>query len=840
MIGMAKRREPEKPIAKDDPSRILDINMEDVMHNSMMPYAEHVILERALPRVEDGLKPVQRRILYTMMELGTTPDKPHRKCARIVGDCLGKYHPHGDSSVYGALVHMAQDFSMRAPMVDGHGNFGSIDGDGAAAMRYTEARMTPLAMEMLRDIEKDTVPFRLNFDDTLKEPDMLPARFPNLLVNGANGIAVGLATNIPTHNLGESVRAVLAQMDNPEISLEELMQILPGPDFPTGGVLLNNDEIRRGYETGRGKLTLRARVHIEDGTNGKKLLVITEVPYQVNKAAMLEKIHKLSEEKKAALGGICDIRDESDRTGMRAVIELKRDTDPAKVLAYLYKYSDLQITFGVNMVAISGGKPVLLTLKQLIAGYIDYQKQVVTRRTEYELKQAKARAHILQGLMIALDNLDEVIALIRASKSPKEARIGLMERFELTDVQAQAILDMRLQRLTNLEVEALRKEYADILKLITRLEGILKSEKKLREVIRKEMEALAEQYADERRTALEAPEDVPVELPDSTPVPEDAVVVFTESGYLKRILPAQLKRTPLPTPEENPGDSARFLMNTTTAETLYIFTSLGNCYPVNVGKLAECKPRDRGQLLAGVLAGLEDGEQALYMMTADSGKLKSMPDFLFVTRRGMIKRTAAADYDVRSRKYPALSLKKEDSLLDVRPADIDRDVLLITRGGMSIRFPLSGVPVQGRIAAGVRAMSVETGDEVCCFRQIAEGDEIILFSERGWAKRIPQLDFEPQNRSGKGVRCFAFNKNGSNGRMIAGVCVLPESTPCTLLVSQLRSPVTKLSKTEILLQNRSGRGMPYIMAILDDVVTSITPVVIPEQAASPADRSAST
>jgi len=837
---MAKRREPEKPIAKDDPSRILDINMEDVMHNSMMPYAEHVILERALPRVEDGLKPVQRRILYTMMELGTTPDKPHRKCARIVGDCLGKYHPHGDSSVYGALVHMAQDFSMRAPMVDGHGNFGSIDGDGAAAMRYTEARMTPLAMEMLRDIEKDTVPFRLNFDDTLKEPDMLPARFPNLLVNGANGIAVGLATNIPTHNLGESIRAVLAQMDNPEISLEELMQILPGPDFPTGGVLLNNDEIRRGYETGRGKLTLRARVHIEDGTNGKKLLVITEVPYQVNKAAMLEKIHKLSEEKKAALGGICDIRDESDRTGMRAVIELKRDTDPAKVLAYLYKYSDLQITFGVNMVAISGGKPVLLTLKQLIAGYIDYQKQVVTRRTEYELKQAKARAHILQGLMIALDNLDEVIALIRASKSPKEARIGLMERFELTDVQAQAILDMRLQRLTNLEVEALRKEYADILKLITRLEGILKSEKKLREVIRKEMEALAEQYADERRTALEAPEDVPVELPDSTPVPEDAVVVFTESGYLKRILPAQLKRTPLPTPEENPGDSARFLMNTTTAETLYIFTSLGNCYPVNVGKLAECKPRDRGQLLAGVLAGLEDGEQALYMMTADSGKLKSMPDFLFVTRRGMIKRTAAADYDVRSRKYPALSLKKEDSLLDVRPADIDRDVLLITRGGMSIRFPLSGVPVQGRIAAGVRAMSVETGDEVCCFRQIAEGDEIILFSERGWAKRIPQLDFEPQNRSGKGVRCFAFNKNGSNGRMIAGVCVLPESTPCTLLVSQLRSPVTKLSKTEILLQNRSGRGMPYIMAILDDVVTSITPVVIPEQAASPADRSAST
>ena len=472
---MAKRKEPEKPIVKDDPSRILDINMEDVMHNSMMPYAEHVILERALPRVEDGLKPVQRRILYTMMELGTTPDKPHRKCARIVGDCLGKYHPHGDSSVYGALVHMAQDFSMRCPMVDGHGNFGSIDGDGAAAMRYTEARMTPLAMEMLRDIEKDTVPFRLNFDDTLKEPDMLPARFPNLLVNGANGIAVGLATNIPTHNLGEAVRAVIAQMENPDITLDELMKILPGPDFPTGGVLLCNEEIRRGYETGKGKLTLRARVNIEDGPSGRKLLVITEIPYQINKAAMLEKIQKLSEDKKVALGGIYDIRDESDRTGMRAVIELKRDVDPLRTLSYLYKYSDLQVTFGVNMVAIVGGKPKQLSLKELIASYIDYQKQVVTRRTEYELKQAKARAHVLEGLMIALDNLDEVIALIRASKSPKEARIGLMERFALTEIQAQAILDMRLQRLTNLEVEALRKEYADILKLIARLEVILKS-----------------------------------------------------------------------------------------------------------------------------------------------------------------------------------------------------------------------------------------------------------------------------------------------------------------------------------------------------------------------------
>ena len=817
---MPKKKD-DQPIVKDDPSRILDVNMEDVMHNSMMPYAEHVILERALPRVEDGLKPVQRRILYTMMELGTTPDKPHRKCARIVGDCLGKYHPHGDSSVYGALVHMAQDFSMRCPMVDGHGNFGSIDGDGAAAMRYTEARMTPLAMEMLRDIEKDTVPFRLNFDDTLKEPDMIPARFPNLLVNGANGIAVGLATNIPTHNLGEAVRAVLAPMDDPDISLDDLMKILPGPDFPTGGILVDNEEIRRGYETGRSKLTLRARVSIEDGTAGRKLLVITEIPYQINKSAMLEKILKLSEEKKAALGGIYDIRDESDRTGMRAVIELKRDVDPQRVLAYLYKYSDLQVTFGVNMVAIAGGKPVLLNLKQLIAHYVDYQKGVVTRRTEYELKQAKARAHILEGLMIALDNLDEVIALIRASKSPKDARVALMERFALTEVQAQAILDMRLQRLTNLEVEALRKEYADILKLISRLEGILKSEKKLREVIRKEMEAIAEQYTDERRTTLEKPDEAPVELPDNAPVPEDAVIIFTRGGYLKRVSPAQLKRTPIPAVEESEADSARWQLASTTAETLYIFTNLGNCYPVSVGKLTEFKPRDRGQLLSGVLAGLEEGEQALFMLTADSAKLKTMPDFLFVTKKGMIKRSSAEDYDVRSRKYPALSLKKGDALLDIRLAPTDDDILLISRDGMSIRFPLSGVPVQGRIAAGVRAMSVEATDEVIWFSQLSEKDEVILFSERGWAKRIPQLDFESQNRGGKGVRCFYFNKNGSNGRVIAGILLSARDVPAALLVTQVRSPMTRLDKAEILLQNRQGKGMPYLMAILDDIVTAL-------------------
>ena len=830
---MARRKEPEKPIVKDDPSRILEINMEDVMHNSMMPYAEHVILERALPRVEDGLKPVQRRILYTMMELGTTPDKPYRKCARIVGDCLGKYHPHGDSSVYGALVHMAQDFSLRCPMVDGHGNFGSIDGDSAAAMRYTEARMTPLALEMLRDIEKDTVPFRLNFDDTLREPDMLPARFPNLLVNGANGIAVGLATNIPTHNLGEAIRAVVAQMENPDISLDELMTILPAPDFPTGGVLIQNEEIRRGYETGRGKLTLRARVHVEDGAAGRKLLVITEIPYQVNKSAMLEKILRLSEEKKAALGGIYDIRDESDRTGMRAVIELKRDVDPQRVLAYLYKYSDLQITFGVNMVAIAGGKPVQMGLKQMIGYYIDYQKQVVSRRTAYELKQARARAHILEGLMIALDNLDEVIALIRASKSPKEAKAGLMERFSLTDVQAQAILDMRLQRLTNLEIVALRKEYADLLKLISQLEGILKSEKKLLGVIRREMEAIAAAYAEDgRRTTLELPDDTPVELPDNTPVAEDAVVVFTRGGYLKRVSPAQLRRAPLPSPAENLAESARFLLPTTTAETLYILTDRGNCYAHPVGRLAESKPKDRGQLLSGVLAGLEEGEQALLMLTGTPAGLSALPDLLFITRNGVIKRTAAKDYDVRSRKYPALSLKKGDELLDIRLADGQPDLLLVTRFGMCIRFPLSGVPVQGRTASGVKGMTVEPGDAVCWAVSVGAEDEAVLFSDRGWGKRLMALDFEVQNRGGKGVRCFPFNRNGSNGQSLAGFLLSPRGVDTLLLVTQTRSPATQLRKSEMVVQSRTGKGMPYVMAILDDVVTGVLALPEPQESSS--------
>ncbi len=821
---MAKKKTSDnRPIPKDDPSRILQTSVEDVMHQSMIPYAEHVILERALPRVEDGLKPVQRRILYTMMELGTTPDKPHRKCARIVGDCLGKYHPHGDSSVYDAMVRMAQDFSMRGVMVDGHGNFGSIDGDSAAAMRYTEARMAPLAMQMLRDIEKDTVPFRLNFDDTLKEPDMLPARFPNLLVNGATGIAVGLATNIPPHNLGETVSAVIAQIEKPNITLDELMQILPGPDFPTGGVLVNNEEIRKGYETGRSKLSVRARVEIEEGAAGRKLIVIHEIPYTVNKAAMLEKILKLSEEKKAQLGCIYDIRDESDRNGMRAVIELKKDADEQKVLNLLYKYSDLQVTFGVNMVAIAEGKPVQMGLKTMIGPFIRHQKNVVTRRTEYDLKHARARAHILQGLMIAVDNLDEVIALIRSSKNPKEAKEKLMFRFDLTDVQAQAILDMRLQRLTNLEIVALRKEYEDILKLIDKLEGILGSEKKLLNVIKKELQEIADEYADERRTTIEAAEEVPAEVFKEVLAPEEVIVAYTRAGFLKRMRPDVYRKNPLPAREESEADSAEFLFMSRTDETLLIFTDHGNCYPLAVSSLNECKPKDRGQLLSGVLAGLEDGEKALWISCLRMVDVGHMPDYLFVTKQGMIKRTAAVDYDVRSKKFAAVNLKKDDALMAVFPAATRDDILMLSRSGMCIRFALDTIPTQGRVSAGVKCMQVDDSDEVIWIGQISENEQMVLFSERGYAKRLMAVDFEKQNRKGKGVKSFYFNKNGSNGRYLAGV-VKVEKGPCDLIVSQMKSAPTRLPKDSILLQGKQDRGNPCVMAILDDVVTGVVAV----------------
>ncbi|MBQ4075151.1 MAG: DNA topoisomerase 4 subunit A [Clostridia bacterium] len=807
----------KKPVQVITPD-IIQTPLEDVLHQSMMPYAEYVILERAIPRVEDGLKPVQRRILYTMNELGLTPDKPHRKCARIVGDCLGKYHPHGDSSVYDALTRMAQPYSLRGVMVDGHGNFGSIDGDSAAAMRYTEARMAPLALQMLRDIEKDTVPFRLNFDDTLKEPDLLPARFPNLLVNGASGIAVGLATNIPPHNLREVTDAVCMQIDHPDVTLDELMKAVPAPDFPTGGILLDTPEIRAAYETGRGKLTVRAKVEIEPGNAGRTLLVVTEIPFGVAKAAMLEKILRLSEEKKAALGCIHDIRDESDRTGMRAVIELKKEADPRKVLAYLYKYSDLQVTFGVNLVAVAEGKPVQMGLKTVIGHFIRHQKNVVTRRTQYELEQAKARAHILEGLIIAVDNLDEVIALIRASKNGKEAKARLMERFGFTDIQAQAILDLRLQRLTGLEIEALRKEYADILKLIDTLEGILKSEKKLLNVIKKELREIADQFGDDRRTQLfKEKEEDQIDVTQEAPPPEEAVVFLTRAGHLRRMAPRYYEKLEMP---EHEGEMARWIFHTQTDHTLLFFTNKGNCYPLSVGALTENnRPKDRGVTLSGVLAGLEMGEKCVSLLLITPGSLNAMGDLIFFTKQGQVKRTSAAEYDVKRAKFAAINLKGDDQLLCVTGEEDGADLMLITRGGMCIRFQADQVPQMGRVSAGVRGIKLEDQDEVLLATPLTNSHQILLFTERGYAKRLMGAMFDVQGRAGKGVKCVSFNKSGSTGTYVGAAARITASRPFTVL--QNGGLMTPMISDELPCQNLADKGKPTVMAVLDDVVMEL-------------------
>ena len=786
---------------------IVQKTMEDVMHDSMMPYSEHVILERALPRVEDGLKPVQRRILFTMHELGLTSDKPHRKCARIVGDCLGKYHPHGDSSVYDALARMAQPFAMRALLVDGHGNFGSIDGDSPAAMRYTEARMTGFAEILLQDIDKDTVGFHLNFDDTLKEPDLLPARFPNLLVNGAMGIAVGLATNIPPHNMGETIDAAVAMIDKPGITTRELMHYLPGPDFPTGGVLACGEELVQAYETGRGRLKLRAKVHIEDGSAGRKMIVLTEMPYPANKAALLEKVLRLSEEKKALLGGIYDIRDESDRTGMRAVIELRKDADVDKTLAALYKYSDLQMTFGVNMVAIADGKPVQMGVKTMLEHFIRHQKNVVTRRTKYELAQAEARAHILEGLIVAVDNLDEVIRLIRASKNPKEAKTRLIERFGFSEIQAQAILDMRLQRLTNLEILALKQEYAELERLIKRLKGILASEKKLLEVIKAELKEIREKYADARRTQLvDSFEEIAIEA--EAPVADEAVVLLTRSGFAKRMPPREADKA---------QEAGATRIRAMTDARLLFFSDRGNCYPVAVSQIPECRARDRGMPFGGFLAGLEKGEQVVAVLPAGdySGEL------LFVTAGGLVKRTAMADLNVRKSRFAAMGLKGSDKVAAVlNPANCE-SVLLISRGGMAIHFGVEDVSVIGRTAAGVKGMTLTAEDRVI-FALAHNGEgEVVLASDRGYMKRCLLIDYDRQARGGKGVKTFSFVKNGVNGTQIAAALAVRE--PFDFVVRQKNGTETVFNTEAVPIETKAGKGEMFAMVVMDDCVEEIYP-----------------
>ncbi len=806
------RKSTHEPMKGQKTEVIMQKTMESVMHASMMPYSEHVILDRALPRVEDGLKPVQRRILYTMHELSLTNDKPHRKCARIVGDCLGKYHPHGDSSVYGALARMAQDFSLREPLIDGHGNFGSIDGDPPAAMRYTEARMMPLAMEMLKDIDKDTVDFHLNFDDTQNEPELLPSSFPNILVNGADGIAVGLATNIPPHNLGEAIDGVIALMENKDITTRELMKYIPGPDFPTGGILAAGEELEQAYETGRGKVQLRAKTTIEKGQAGRTLLVITEMTYGKNKSALLEKILRLSEEKKDLFSDIYDIRDESDRSGMRAVIELKRDADAERVLAGLYKYSELQDTVGVNMVCIAQGKPMQLGLKAILEFYLQHRKNVVLRRTRYELEKAKARAHILEGLIIAVDNLDEVIRLIRSSKTPKEAKERLMERFKLTDVQAQAILDMRLQRLTNLEILTLRQEYAEIQKLIKRLEAILKSEKKLLEVIRQELIEVKTKYATPRRTQLVREFDQ-VEIEPLPKVAEETLVYVTRNGFLKRVSPRLYDKA---VSAGEASDASEYLFRCDTDSRILFFTDKGNCYPLAAEKIPECRVKDRGSPQGALFAGLENDEALIgaILMNADpEAKL------LFVTSGGIVKRTNLKEYDISRSKFAALTLKENDSLRKVLLLGDEENLLMITTAGMSIHYPISEISLIGRTAAGVKGISLSEGDSVFEVFPNNEEGEILFVSDKGFMKRVLLIDFDLQARGGKGVKCFNFAKNGANGTRIVGV--LPVKEPYDFEYEQKKGAVQTLNTDLVRIERRESKGTMYAMCVLDDTIINV-------------------
>lgn len=773
-------------------------SMEEVMHNSMMPYSEYVILERSLPRVEDGLKPVQRRILFSMNDLGITHDKPHRKCARIVGDVLGKYHPHGDTSVYDALVRMAQPFNMGQTLVDGHGNFGSIDGDSAAAMRYTEARLTPIALEMIKDIDKDTVPFKFNFDDTLKEPEILPCGYPNLLVNGASGIAVGFATNIPTHNLGECIDGVIARIKNPTMTTEEAMEIVKGPDFPTGGFMYVNNDLVNAYKNGKGKVILRAKIKEEHLKSGKINLVIYELPYQVNKATLLMKISHLNEEKKELFPDIVDIRDESDRDGMRAVIELKKGADVQATLNALYRSSDLQMSFSINIVAIAGGKPCQMGLLPILDSYIEHRRTVVTRRTQFDLDKARAREHILSGLMIAVNDIDRVIALIKQSKTAKEAKEALMKEYSFSDVQAQAVLDMRLQRLTSLQIDALRAEYEQVQKLIAHLESILSSTSKLDKLIIKELEDVRKQYAVPRHTEIIWDENPHIEAPVKQVVSEDTWMCIYGDGTIKRM--------------DAKDESAKFAVNLMSNEKVYVFTVLGNCYTLVPNDFDVLKAKDKGVLLTSLFTGVEKGDDIVAVFDSmGDGALN------FYTSGGMLKRTLEKDYVTTKSKVTAIKLKDGDVVVAVEPADESKTNLLITKKGMSINFVNTDISPIGRVSAGVKAIKLGLGDEVVFATQVDNSGEVLVVTDRGYVKKTPAVEYDLQGKNGKGLKTFDFKTNKSNGEKIVFADYIKE--PSRYKVVQKNGEETEFSSSEVVFESRYSKGSSVIMVLLDNVVT---------------------
>ena len=800
--------------------KIHEVDLQKTMEKSYIDYAMSVIASRALPDVRDGLKPVQRRVLYSMIELNNGPDKPHRKCARIVGDTMGKYHPHGDSSIYGALVNMAQDWSTRYPLVDGHGNFGSVDGDGAAAMRYTEARLSKISMEMLADINKDTVDFQPNFDETEREPVVLPSRYPNLLVNGTSGIAVGMATNIPPHNLREVISAVVKIIDNiieedRDTTIEELLEIVKGPDFPTGATILGTRGIEEAYRTGRGKIRVRAVTNIETLPNGKSRIIVTELPYLVNKARLIEKIAELVRDKK--IDGITDLNDHSSREGMRICIDLRKDANANVVLNQLYKHTQLQDTFGVIMlclVAVNGSlQPKVLTLPEMLKYYLAHQEDVVTRRTKYDLNKAQERAHILEGLLKALDNIDEVIRIIRGSRSVQVAKQELMDRFELTDVQAQAIVDMRLRALTGLEREKLEAEYAELMEKIRKLKAILADRNTLLRVIREEILAISEKYGDDRRTAIGF-DAFDISMEDMIPR-ENTVITMTKLGYIKRMTVDNFR-------SQNRGgrgikgmqtlddDYIEELMMTTTHHYVMFFTNTGRVYRLKAYEIPEAGRTARGTAIINLLQ-LMPGERITAVIPIS--KFEEGQYLMMATRKGLVKKTPIQDYaNVRKVGLAAISLRDDDELIEVKATDDKKDIILVTKYGQCIRFKESDVRSTGRVSMGVRGINLLDGDEVVAMQLNTQGYYLLVVSENGMGKRTSVSEFTCQNRGGKGVKCYKITEKTGN---VIGAKAVNEENEIMMITTE--GIIIRLQCSDISILGRITSGVKLIN--LSDGVT---------------------
>lgn len=798
--------------------RVSEINISNEMRTSFLDYAMSVIVSRALPDVRDGMKPVHRRILYAMNDLGMHSDKAYKKSARIVGEVIGKYHPHGDSAVYETMVRMAQNFSYRYMLVDGHGNFGSVDGDSAAAMRYTEARMSKISMELLRDINKDTIDFQDNYDGTEREPVVFPARFPNLLVNGTSGIAVGMATNIPPHHLGETIDAVLAVSQNPDITIDEIMENhLPGPDFPTAAQILGRSGIRKAYETGKGSITIRAKLNIEQGKNDKETIIVTELPYQVNKAKLIEKIAELVRDKKVE--GITDLRDESDRNGMRIVIELRRDANANVVLNNLYKHTSLQTTFGINMLALVDGQPRVLNIKQCLSYYLEHQKVIIKRRTQFELNKAEARAHILEGLRIALDHLDEVIELIRSSKTADIAREGLMERFKLSEKQAQAILDMRLQRLTGLEREKIEDEYKELKALIEELKAILADEEKVLEIIREELTEIKEKYKEDRRTEIVAGGAGFFEDEDLIPE-ENIVITLTHQGYIKR-LPASTYRTQkrggrgIQGMGTNEDDFVEHLVSTSTHDTILFFTNKGKVYKAKGYEIPEFSRTAKGIPIINLLQ-VEKGEWVNAVISVNQFDEEAY--LFFTTKHGIAKRTTLEKFrNIRKGGLIAVNLREDDELISVRLTDGKKEIMIATKNGYLIRFEETQIRSMGRTAAGVKGISLRGDDVVVSMEIIEPGSKILHVTNKGFGKQTDEAEYRRINRGGKGV--FTSKLDEKTGYVVAVKAVNGNED---LMLITIAGVLIRIQVQDISQTGRNTKGVHLIRLQDGEEVATVT------------------